>query len=124
MYEKPVDWKSVLQGAIWSEFEYSGGKYRATPYELDGGSFIAIHKFVGLKDCPDTNGWAGYQWCVAKGKEGNWPTKEIAQKAIDQEDNKQDTVEAPPAVEQIRSVPSQNTTIDGIPIAPPGERRY
>lgn len=123
MYDTPVDWKSLLKDADWHEFEHSGGKYRATPYKLDGGDFIAVHKFVGIEECPIGHGWAGYQWCLANDKHANWPGKEIAQNAIDEKGNIQEPLPQSQPIES-KIVPDRNLIINGIPIAPDGERRY
>ena len=118
--EKRVDWKSLLQSADWKTFTHNDTQYRAASYNLDGGDFVAIHKFVGSQNCPETEGWAGYQWCVSRNDYSGWPSKELAQKII-----AEPKIEQPaPIAEPMLQVPPQNIVIDGVPIPPPGERRY
>jgi len=119
-YSHPVDWRALLQDADWKEFDYANCKYRVVSYNLDGGEFLAIHKYIGSNNCAKTDGWAGRQWCAANNQDANWPTNEIAQKVL-AESSEQTSV---PLEEPPRIMPDQNKTISGVPLPPPGERRY
>ena len=128
-YSMPVNWKALLKDAQWFEFDHNGSRYRAANYKLDGGTFIAIHKFVGIDKCQAGNGWAGQAWCLTNDSVDGWPSKIEAENIINASlsNAKLEEPTATPPTEEIpnvRTTPSQDNVVDGIPLPPPGERRY
>jgi hypothetical protein len=116
------NWDDIVKNIEWTEFEYSGNRFRCGLYTLDNNLIMGIHVYLGDRS-PDPSGWAGMAWCNTNNIKLEWPSNDMIEQILKENNDTREPDEPPTPEQPVR--PARNIKISGnVPVPPASAKRF